>query len=89
MIGTKMGFKPASSAFCPPEIARFELEQASGQTPTEVIASEKLDVWHLGLMLLQVSKYNVMTLALPMTQVHLAELSQQRSCVCNVCRMYM
>ena len=44
-----------SSAFFPPEIARFEIEKASGLAIAEVIADERLDMWHFGLMVLQVS----------------------------------
>ena len=59
VIGARSGFKVTSSAFFLPEIARFELEKASGKVTAEIIASEVLDIWHLGLMLLQVRKCNV------------------------------
>ena len=68
VIGAKSGFKVTSSAFFPPEIAKFELEKASGQATTEIIAREELDMWHLGLMLLQVRKCNAMIPGLTMTR---------------------
>ena len=68
VIGARSGFKVTSSAFFPPEIAQFEFEKASGQATMEIIASEKLDMWHLGLMLLQVRKYNSMIPGLTITR---------------------
>ena len=68
VIGARSGFKVTSSAFFPPEIAQFELEKASGQATMEIIASEELDMWHLGLMLLQVRKCNAMIPGLTMTR---------------------
>ena len=52
-IGEPAGQKVTSSAFFPPEIAQFELGKLSGGET--VIANRKLEMWHFGLLLLQLS----------------------------------
>ena len=62
-IGEPAGQKMTSSSFFPPELARLELEKSyGGQVVTEVIASEKLEMWYFGLLLLQMSTKDAPTL---------------------------
>ena len=59
-IGEPAGQKVTSSAFFSPEIAQFELGKLSGGKT--VIANEKLEMWHFGLLLLQLSTKDAPTL---------------------------
>ena len=59
-IGEPAGQKMTSSAFFPPELAQFQLEKSRGGQ--KVIASEKLEMWYFGLLLLQMSTKDAPTL---------------------------
>ena len=61
-IGEPAGQKVTSSAFFPPEMARYELEKASGSVVEEVIASETFEMWYFGLLLLQMCTKDAPTL---------------------------
>ena len=65
-IGAPAGQKLTSSAFFPPEIARFEIEKASSEsTAVDIIAPQsnvQLEMWYFGLLLLQLSTRDAPTL---------------------------
>ena len=62
-IGGLAGQKVTSSAFFPPEVAGFELEKLQGGTSvTGIIATEKLEMWYFGLLLLQLCTKDAPTL---------------------------
>lgn len=56
--GAPAADKVTSSCNFPPELARRELDRASGRPELVVVASENFDIWYFGLLLLQLSTKN-------------------------------
>eukprot|EP01047_Picozoa_sp_COSAG01_P010075 COSAG01_NODE_423_length_17260_cov_203.736962_9_plen_1246_part_00 len=54
-IGEKAGQKITSSAYFPPEMARYQLETAHGRDIERIVASVQFEMWYFGLMVLQLS----------------------------------
>ena len=64
-LGDLAGQKVTSSAFFPPEMARRELDKATGKLESEietVLASKQFEMWYIGLLLLQLCTVDAPTL---------------------------